>query len=157
EATGLRCPYHGWLFDSTGSCLEQPAEPDESTFKNRIRTAAYPVQELGGMVFAYLGPEPAPLLPRFDLFGMDGVLRCVGRAEIPCNWLQIMENSVDATHVEWLHGRYFSYVLDRKHPGEENDLSRFAKHHKKIGFDVFEWGIIKRRVLEGSTEEDDDW
>jgi len=157
EPNGVRCPYHGWVFDNKGSCLEQPAEPDESTFKDRIRTAAYPVQELGGMIFAYLGPEPAPLLPRFDLFVMDGVLRSVGRSEIPCNWLQIMENSVDATHVEWLHGRYFGYVLDRKDPGASKNLAQFAKRHKKIGFDVFEWGIIKRRVLEGATEEDDDW
>ena len=72
EPEGLRCPYHGWLFNHEGRCLEQPAEPWDSTlrhgsgqaFKNRIRTKAYPVQELGGVVFAYLGPEPSPLLPR---------------------------------------------------------------------------------------------
>ncbi len=58
ENDGLRCPYHGWKFGMTGTCLEQPAEPDDSTFKDRIRIPAYPVQEMGGLIWAYLGPEP---------------------------------------------------------------------------------------------------
>jgi 5,5'-dehydrodivanillate O-demethylase oxygenase subunit len=159
EEVGLRCPYHGWLFNDRGACLEQPAEAPGSTFKDRITTTAYPVQELGGMIFAYLGPEPAPLLPRFDLYVWEGMLRSVGRTLVPCNWLQIMENSVDATHAEWLHGRYFNYVLGRQEPGSEraNYLKGLSRHHIKIGFDRFEWGIIKRRVLEGNTEEHDDW
>jgi 5,5'-dehydrodivanillate O-demethylase len=157
EQDSIRCPYHGWAFDSTGACVEQPAEPSVSTFKDRIRTTAYAAQELGGMVFAYLGPQPAPLLPNFDLFVWKGVLRSVGQALVPCNWLQIMENSVDATHVEWLHGRFFGYVLEKQRPGGAQDVRHFSKHHVKTGFDVFEWGIIKRRVLEGQTEEDDDW
>ena len=62
EEEGLRCPYHGWRYDHTGQCNEQPAEPADSTFKDRIRIPAYPVEELGGFVWAYLGPEPVPLL-----------------------------------------------------------------------------------------------
>ena len=65
EEVGLRCPYHGWLFDGTGRCLEQPLAPPDSTFKDRVRIAAYQVQEMGGLVWAYLGPEPVPLLPRW--------------------------------------------------------------------------------------------
>ena len=67
EDGGLRCPYHGWKFSDEGVCLEQPAEPEESTFKHRVRIPAYPVQELGGLIWAYLGPAPAPLLPRWDM------------------------------------------------------------------------------------------
>ena len=63
EAEGLRCPYHGWLYDASGQCTETPLEPSESTFKERVKIAGYPVQEMGGLVFAYLGPQPAPLLP----------------------------------------------------------------------------------------------
>src|SRR5207244_5235000 len=59
---GIRCPYHGWKFDAAGTCIEQPNEPAGSTFHEKITTAAYPVQELGGLLFAYLGPAPAPLL-----------------------------------------------------------------------------------------------
>ncbi len=154
EQEGLRCPYHGWLFDHTGQCTEQPAEPWNSTFKDRIRTKAYPVQELGGLVFAYLGPQPAPLLPRFDILVWDNVTRQIGVTNIPCNWLQCMENSLDPVHVEWLHGYYMNYVWGQR--GVSNP-ERFANRHKKIGFDRFDYGLIKRRVVEGNTEEDEPW
>ena len=153
EPDGLRCPYHGWLFGLDGSCLEQPAEREETNFKERVRMQAGKVQELGGLVWAYIGPAPAPELPRFDVFVMDGV-RDIGWADIPCNLIQIMENAVDPHHVEFLHGRYFQFLGRQK--GFDAPAS-FAKQHQKVGFDVFDWGIIKRRVLEGATEEDDDW
>jgi 5,5'-dehydrodivanillate O-demethylase len=108
---------------------------------------------MGGMVWVYVGPDPAPELPRFDVFVKDGI-RDVGYTTIPCNWLQIMENSVDPHHVEWLHGYYFNFV------GETNGFEApkaFQKKHMRTGFDEMEWGILKRRVLEGSTEENDDW
>ena len=105
EDEGLRCPYHGWLFSETGQCLEMPAEAPDSTFPRRVKMAGYPVQDLCGLIFAYLGPEPVPLLPRWDMFVWDHVLRDIGSTIIPCNWLQIMENSLDPVHVEWLHGR----------------------------------------------------
>ncbi|GAC1358977.1 MAG: aromatic ring-hydroxylating dioxygenase subunit alpha [Ktedonobacteraceae bacterium] len=155
ENEGLRCMYHGWLFDSAGRCQEQPNEPGESTFKNRIKTTAYAVQELGGLLFAYLGPEPAPLLPRFDLFVRNDAIRTIGYAVIPANWLQIMENSLDPTHLEWLHGKYFEQLWRLQ--GRDVTNWTFSKHHLKIGFDQFEYGIIKRRVLEGQTEESEDW
>jgi 5,5'-dehydrodivanillate O-demethylase oxygenase subunit len=157
EQTGLRCAYHGWLFDSAGHCLEQPAEdmdaPD-STFKDRTPIAAYPVQELGGLVFAYLGPKPAPLLPRWEPLVAPNVLRSIGWCIIPCNWLQIMENSLDPTHVEWLHRRFDNYVLERL---GRTDLKHDVRHHAKIGFDVFDYGIVKRRVWQGGTEDDPEW
>ena len=154
EEDGLRCAYHGWKYDKSGKCLETPAEPAESTFKDRVRIKAYPVQELGGLVFAYLGPEPVPLLPRWDLLVAEGSLSEAGWTVIPCNWIQCMENSLDPVHVEWLHGYFDSYVCERMGKPE---LKRKIYRHLKIGFDVFEHGIIKRRVVEGGTEEDDDW
>ena len=154
EPEGLRCPYHGWLFNHEGHCTEMPAEPWDSTFKEKISVKAYPVQELGGLVFAYLGPAPAPLLPRYDLLVWEDCIRQVGVTTLPCNWLQAMENSLDPVHVEWLHGYYMDYVWERK--GVKNS-PRFASRHKKIGFTRFEHGIIKRRVVEGNTEDDDPW
>src|ERR1041384_2584440 len=68
EEDGLRCPYHGWKFSAAGRCLEQLAKPHDSTLKDRVRIPAYPVQELGGLIWASLGPEPVPLLPRFEIF-----------------------------------------------------------------------------------------
>ena len=160
---GLRCPYHGWLFSETGQCLEMPGEPPDSTFPSRVRTTAYPVEESAGLVFAYLGPEPTPLLPRWDLFVWDNVLRDIGSVVIPCNWLQIMENSLDPVHVEWLHGEFSNYVLERLgRPDLQRVFYRSGQvsgnfAHEKIGFDEFQYGIIKRRVTAGRTEDDPDW
>ncbi|MBI3968369.1 MAG: Rieske 2Fe-2S domain-containing protein [Chloroflexi bacterium] len=153
EEDGLRCPYHGWKFSSEGRCLEMPAEPPDTTFKERICIPAYPVQELGGLIWAYLGPAPAPLLPRHDLFVRDDLEREIGITRLPVNWLQIMENSFDPTHLEHLHTRYMNYVMKRK---GQPPIAK-EKRHVKIGFDLFEWGIIKRRLLEGQSEDADDW
>ncbi len=153
EPEGLRCAYHGWLFDRGGRCLDQPAEPETSTFKDKIGAQTGVARSLGGMVWAYIGPAPAPELPRFDVFVMDGV-RDVGHSVLPINWLQIMENSVDPHHVEWLHGHFFNFLAQTS--GFVMPSS-FTKKHVKVGFDAFEWGIIKRRLLQGQTEEDDDW
>ena len=67
EEQGLRCPYHGWMFNETGQCVEMPGEAPDSSFPSRVKINGYPVQELGGLLFAYLGPEPVPLLPRWPL------------------------------------------------------------------------------------------
>lgn len=153
EEGGLRCPYHGWKFSKIGRCIEMPAEPESSSFKDRIQIPAYPAHEMGGLIWAYLGPAPVPLLPRFDLFVRDDLTREIGITRLPVNWLQIMENSFDPTHLEHLHTRYMNYVQKRK------GLPPLAeeRHHLKIAFDVFEWGIVKRRLLEGQTEDADDW
>src|SRR5437868_193810 len=66
EDGGLRCIYHGWLYDRAGRCLEQPGEPEGSTFHERIRHLAYPARELGGVVFAYMGPGEPPELPKYE-------------------------------------------------------------------------------------------
>jgi 5,5'-dehydrodivanillate O-demethylase len=140
--------------------LEQPAESPDSTFKDRIKVTSYPVEELGGMLWAWMGPDPKPMVPRWEAFVKDGV-RDIGWAILPCNWLQIMENSLDPVHVEWLH-RYFSnYVLERlgRPKGDPGfwRLKAQVQRHVKIGFDVFEHGIVKRRVLEGENEEHANW
>jgi 5,5'-dehydrodivanillate O-demethylase oxygenase subunit len=149
---GIRCPYHGWKFDGTGSCLEQPNEPEGSNFKDKVKTAGYPVAELGGLLWGYLGPLPAPAIPRYDAFVDGPAIRHVGQAMIPCNWVQIMENSVDIVHTEWLHGKLYEFLKEK-----DNVKVAIAKHHVKIAFDEFPYGIIKRRLMEGQTEDSDDW
>jgi 5,5'-dehydrodivanillate O-demethylase len=152
EADGIRCPYHGWKFDGAGQCIDQPNEPDGSTFKDRIKNAGYPVSEMGGLLWGYLGPLPAPLVPRLDGFVADRAIRHVGEAIVPCNWLQIMENSLDPVHTEWLHGLLYEFIKER-----DGVKVAIARHHAKIGFDEFEYGIIKRRLMEGQSEDSDDW
>jgi 5,5'-dehydrodivanillate O-demethylase oxygenase subunit len=157
EQRGLRCAYHGWLFAETGQCLEQPyeeAEDPEGRFREKVCIKAYPVQELAGLLFAYLGPKPYPLLPRWDVYTMQGMVRDIGYAQLPCNWLQCQENSLDPVHLEWLHVRFANFVLDRV---GRPDLRITHKKHVKIGFDAFEYGIVKRRMVEGVTEEHTSW
>ena len=85
-----------------GNCVEQPFEPVGSTFKDRIKHRAYPVQVLGGVLFVYMGPAPAPLLPRWDVLAWPGHRKVYRWAPLACNWLQIVENSIDITHTYYL-------------------------------------------------------
>jgi len=114
EAAGIRCCYHGWLFDCEGRCLEQPCEDPENTFKDRVRMRAAKTQELAGLVWAYIGVEAAPLLPKWDiLVRPDGDQYPWGFTE-HCNWLQSVENACDMTHLGWLHaGSYPDYAYKR--------------------------------------------
>lgn len=117
EDRGLRCCYHGWLYDVQGHCLEQPCEEGGGIRRDRIRQPWYPVQERYGLVFAYLGPpEKKPLLPRCDCLeelrpgefveADDSSIGGGGPAVIPCNWFQHWENVVDPFHVPILHGSF---------------------------------------------------
>ncbi len=161
EPEGIRCAYHGWLFDVDGNCVDQPSEIAGSRFKEKVKLKAYKVEELGGLVFAYMGPEPAPLLPHWDILVWPGV-RNSWSSVLPCNWLQCQENSLDPLHFQWLHRYWGGWVMNRKKPKEERDIfnritaSRGADH-KKLGFEITDYGVIKRRLVEGETEEDDHW
>ena len=157
---GLRCPYHGWTYDMCGQCVAQPAERPDSTFKDKIRLPAYPVQELAGLIFAYLGPEPAPLLPRWEPLVRAGMNREVYFSEIPCNWLQCMENSPDLTHVEWLHGHYARWAMTRRGrtvDGTPRTGAVAMNHHTETLTEPFQYGLLRRRLLQGMTREDDPW
>ena len=152
---GIRCPYHGWAFDHGGQCTEQPNEPAKSSFKSKVKTPAYAVEEMGGVFWAYMGPaESKPLVPRIDGFVHEGTVRMLGRAVVPCNWLQIMENSLDPVHTEWLHGHTYEFVKEQKGQGQKVAISA---HHEKIAFREFDAGITKHRLLTGQSEDCDDW
>ena len=149
---GIRCPYHGWEYDGQGHCLSQPNERDNPSLREKVCATAYPVEEMGGLVWAYLGPEPRPLLPRFDGFVHEGTVRMLGRALLPVNWLQIMENSMDPIHTEWLHGHHYEFLKE-----QEGVKVAISAHHEKIDFREFDFGLTKHRLLTGHSEDDDDW
>ena len=111
---GLRCCYHGWMFAPSGQCIETPLEAAHDPFKDRIRIKGYPVQEMGGLVWAYMGPEPTPLLPPWDLFVLPNSIRQIGIMNLDCNWLQCHENTGDPAHSVYLHGNLFEYVLRKQ-------------------------------------------
>jgi phenylpropionate dioxygenase-like ring-hydroxylating dioxygenase large terminal subunit len=117
EERGIRCCYHGWLFDVEGHCLEQPCEPGGGTQRARIRQPWYPLEERYGLIFAYVGPpERKPVLPRYEVLELLDPGEFVeadassvgggGPAVIPCNWLQHYENLMDTYHVPILHGSF---------------------------------------------------
>jgi phthalate 4,5-dioxygenase len=102
EESGIRCVFHGWKFDVSGTCLETPNEPPESNFKNKIRLTAYPTVERGGIVWAYLGPRSTPPpLPSIPANMIDGAEPFV--IQIEGNWLQSVEGDLDTTHSPFLH------------------------------------------------------
>jgi phthalate 4,5-dioxygenase len=125
EEAGLRCVYHGWKFDVDGYCIDMPNEPAESDFKQKVKAVAYPCQERGGIVWAYLGPrkEP-PALPDLEANVLEGATATAFQLE--GNWLQILEGDIDTTHVGFLHygglrpedqlpGSFSEYQLRQKH------------------------------------------
>lgn len=151
DVDGLRCPYHGWKYDASGQCIDQPLEPPGSSFKERITLKAYPVQELGGLIWAYLGEQPAPLLPKWDLFVKANTFRHMGATVLPCNWLQCQENGGDPLHGIFLHGHFYQYVIERRQ-NQGQDVPReaieFADSTASGGFrevrcEPWEYGLRK--------------
>ncbi|MFM9969408.1 MAG: Rieske 2Fe-2S domain-containing protein [Burkholderiales bacterium] len=103
EGDSIRCPYHGWRYAANGRCVERPAEKDSGNATSAI--AGYPVRNYGGLLFAYLGEGAAPAfeLPRKDVFESAGAVIITRAEKWPCNWFQMIENSMDATHVSFVH------------------------------------------------------
>ncbi|MGA2129516.1 MAG: Rieske 2Fe-2S domain-containing protein, partial [Xanthobacteraceae bacterium] len=106
EDGGLRCAFHGWLFDTAGRCLQTPAEPEGSTLCRGIRQRAFPVVERSGILFAYLGPGEPPAFPQFDCFAAPPAYTFAFKGLIECNWLQALEVGIDPAHASFLH-RFF--------------------------------------------------
>jgi 5,5'-dehydrodivanillate O-demethylase oxygenase subunit len=131
EENGIRCPYHGWLFDVSGQCLEQPAEPKDSVFCQKVKHLSYPVQELGGLIFAYLGPQPAPPLPRYSCLVDRGGMRQIEPVRTnDYNWFNFFENSADPCHICILH-RHTGY-------GEQSWGDQFFSYTDMPDFDFVE-------------------
>jgi nitrite reductase/ring-hydroxylating ferredoxin subunit len=151
EPRGIRCCYHGWLFDVEGHCLEQPCEPDGGRHRGLVRQPWYPVQERYGLIFAYMGPpERKPVLPRYEALDVldegefidadDTSIGSGGAAVVPCNWLQHFENVMDPFHVPILHGTFSGTQFTEA-------MSRMPR----VAFDYTERGVksLQLRTVEG--------
>lgn len=130
DEEGIRCCYHGWLYDTEGRVLDMPAEPPSSTVKNSLRHLVYPCKELGGLIFAYMGPrEKMPELPGYDFLVRPDGTRGISGTIRPYNWLQASENSADPVHTALLHTI----------PGQRNtadkffDIPRFESKRTPLG------------------------
>jgi phenylpropionate dioxygenase-like ring-hydroxylating dioxygenase large terminal subunit len=103
EEKGIRCAYHGWLYDATGQCIDQPADPVATRFCKDIKLAGYPCEDRYGIIWAFMGEGEPPLIPPYDIFvRKDGFNRTV-KSHHNCNWLQVAENMVDPQHTSFLH------------------------------------------------------
>jgi 5,5'-dehydrodivanillate O-demethylase len=152
ENCGIRCNYHGWQFDERGRCVEQPFEDvasPEARFRDKVAIASYPVETKAGMVWAYLGPQPAPLVPNWEPFTWPNGFVQIVFATIPCNWLQCQENSIDPVHFEWMH-RNWTVRLN-------GELGPYGKKHVRVGFDEFDYGFVYKRLVEGMAESHPRW
>jgi phenylpropionate dioxygenase-like ring-hydroxylating dioxygenase large terminal subunit len=104
EECGLRCVYHGWKFDVSGDCVDMPNEPPEYGFHNKVRTAAYPTREYGGLIWACLGPpEKVPELPKLEWARVPDSHRYVSKRFQQTNYLQAIEGGIDSSHSNFLH------------------------------------------------------
>ena len=112
ENGGLRCLYHGWLYDVSGCILEQPGEPGGGAARGSIRHRAYPCQEAGGIVFTYMGPGEPPLLPNYEFLNVPANQRHASKTRYRCNYLQGNEGNIDPVHLSFLH----QYLPDAKPP-----------------------------------------
>ena len=106
ENGGLRCAFHGWLFDVAGKCLETPAEPKDSPLCKNVSQRAYPVVEKSGILWAYLGEGEPPAFPEIDCFVAPDSHTFAFKGQIDCNWLQALEVGIDPAHASFLH-RFF--------------------------------------------------
>jgi len=106
EHGGIRCAFHGWLFNVKGQCMETPAEPASSKFHTTIQQGAYPVVERSGVIFAYLGEGEPPAFPDMDCFVAPGTHTFAFKGLWECNWLQALEVGIDPAHASYLH-RFF--------------------------------------------------
>jgi len=112
EECGLRCVYHGWKFDVAGNCVDMPNEPAESnpsaplrtSFKHKIKLTAYPCHEVGGIIWAYMGPaELEPGLPELEWIDVPDSHRFQTKHLQESNWLQGLEGGFDYSHIPFLH------------------------------------------------------
>jgi len=150
EERGIACAYHGWLYDVRGNCLATPAEPADSKFCLTVKQKAYPVKKLAGLYWAYLGPQPAPEIPRYDVWARtDGWHWLRALPQLDCNWLQAMENSVDTAHLHILHQELVTdgFKVESTTRGTIDNLAHYEVKE-------FEHGLLKQRVFrDGKIEE----
>jgi phenylpropionate dioxygenase-like ring-hydroxylating dioxygenase large terminal subunit len=109
EENGLRCVYHGWKFDTTGTCVDMPSEPAESNFKNKVRIRSYPARDVNRMIWVYMGPrETPPPFPEYDIVRLP--IEHVSEPRLmmeESNWFQNLEGDIDSVHIDYLHSRLY--------------------------------------------------
>ena len=138
EECGLRCVYHGWKFDVNGQCVDMMNEPADSDFPSKMTTTAYPTVELGGVIWAYMGPkEHTPPPPKFEWAAVPETHRHVTKNIQECNWLQALEGGIDSAHATILHR---TLRTDTKHAGLRIDSAHVQGKPPELEVDITDYG-----------------
>lgn len=128
EGDDIRCVYHGWKFDCSGQCIEQPAE--EAGFARKVKIGAHPTQEYLGLIWCYFGPGRPPEFPPFPHRESEGIIQTWNVEHVPCNYLQSFENSMDEVHVAFTHA-----------PGGSH--AKLSADLPVISTQETEWGMLR--------------
>lgn len=128
EGDDIRCIYHGWKFDCSGQCIEQPAEGEG--FARKVKARTWPTREHMGLVFAYFGEGEPPAWPPYPEPPHQGLIYCWNVETIPCNWLQCYENTADEVHVAFVH-----------RPGGSH--AKLAQDLPVISAEETDWGMLR--------------
>jgi len=159
DERGIRCCYHGWLFDIDGSVLEIPGQPDGTVdlIKQKSTLGAYPVREYRGLIFAYLGPiEDLPEFPIYDTLEIPGQTFRPYRADYTCNWLQVLDAILDPIHTSFLHSRMsrpqFSEGMSEIGELEfyQRDMSFLGSNTRRVDDNI--WVRVNELVLPNYTQ-----
>jgi 5,5'-dehydrodivanillate O-demethylase len=136
EDCTLRCPRHGWAYTDEGICVDQPLEEELV----EVKLKAYKAQAKAGMIWAYIGPEPAPLIPDWEPFRWDNSLVQIVLSVLPCNWLQCQENSMDGLDMELFEAAF----IEAQRTGQPPPMPE-----ADFEFDEFEHGFVVRNTAGG--------
>jgi phthalate 4,5-dioxygenase len=132
EEGGIRCSYHGWKYDITGQCVDLPQVP---TLCAKMKIAAYPCVERGGIVWAYMGPpEKKPAPPELEWCLVPESHRYVTKRLQQSSYLQAMEGGIDTSHVSWVH----RYEVDRDPMHMHSKALEYIKKDSNVVFDIEE-------------------
>jgi len=152
ELGGIRCAYHGWKFDVTGKCLDQPNLEDKSKYPAGTPAYAYKVKESGGIVFAYMGErqENPPELPELEAIMGAPDDRNIALTHRDCNYMQALEGDIDTSHLGFLHvGGIDGEKLDLSNP----EVFTVTEKAPKINVSVMPFGTMysaQRNAYEGT-------
>jgi 5,5'-dehydrodivanillate O-demethylase len=151
EDEGIRCHYHGWKYDVSGACVDRPFDRNVNpSGRTPMKSGpGYLAREKAGLVWAYMGPAPAPELPDWEFFSWENTFKQVAIAEIPCNWFQCQENTVDPVHFEWLH--------NNRELRRAGDQGPFSPPTVKMMVEDRPYGLLSRRHREGADESSPLW
>lgn len=152
EKCGLRCIFHGWKIDVSGTIVDVPTHtPNPQAFAAKVKVNHYPTHEGGGIVWVWLGKGAAPKFPELAFTTLPDCRVWMTITKVDCNWLQAIEGTIDSAHIGTLHAAYMAPARDRGDRSSTFTLDvlapRYKVERKPYGLDA----IAHRPLADGSV------